>query len=44
VWAAPASLLVFLLAWGVTEIPLRGCSDGGQPTGSPAGAEPEPVQ
>jgi EmrB/QacA subfamily drug resistance transporter len=43
IWAAPASVIVFVLAWLIREIPLRGRADTpGQPGGAPA-PEPELV-
>jgi len=39
-WAAPAAALVFLLAWLIKEIPLRGRSEM---PGSAPSAEPELV-
>jgi hypothetical protein len=40
IWAAPATALVFLLAWMIKEIPLRGRAD--TPGAAPS-AEPELV-
>jgi len=42
IWAAPASVIVFLLAWLVKEIPLRGRTDAPGQGGTPA-PEPELV-
>ena len=42
IWAAPASLIVFALAWLIKEIPLRGRADTPGPGNSPA-PEPELV-
>ena len=42
IWAAPASMIVFLLAWLVKEIPLRGRADTPGQGGTPA-PEPELV-
>ena len=40
IWAAPASLIVFLLAWLIKEIPLRGRADApGQGSATAAEAE-----
>jgi hypothetical protein len=36
IWAAPASLIVFLLAWLIKEIPLRGRADAPGQDGAPA--------
>jgi hypothetical protein len=41
-WAAPASVIVFLLAWLIKEIPLRGRADMPGQGGAPA-PEPELV-
>ena len=41
-WAAPASVIVFGLAWLIKEIPLRGRADTPDPGGAPA-PEPELV-
>jgi MFS family permease len=42
-WAVPASVLVFLLALAVKEIPLRGRGEDAAAAGSPAAPEPELV-
>jgi MFS family permease len=42
IWAAPASVIVFLLAWLIKEIPLRGRADTPAQGGTPA-PEPELV-
>ncbi len=42
IWAAPASLIVFGLAWLVKEIPLRGSADMPGPGGAPGAPAPEP--
>ena len=42
IWAAPASVVVFALAWLVKEIPLRGRADVPGQGGTPA-PEPELV-
>jgi len=41
IWAAPASVVVFLLAWLVKEIPLRGRADAPGQGGSPEPKQPE---
>jgi EmrB/QacA subfamily drug resistance transporter len=41
IWAAPSAALVFLLAWLIKEIPLRGRADA--PGSSPEAVEPELV-
>jgi MFS family permease len=42
IWAAPASVIVFVLAWLIREIPLRGRADTPGQEGAPA-PEPELV-
>jgi EmrB/QacA subfamily drug resistance transporter len=43
IWAAPASVIVFVLAWLIREIPLRGRVDTPGPEGSALAPEPELV-